>query len=219
MFFNPMDPQAAMANYGPIAPLMQGGNYTRQRQMSLADLLLENRIIFIGNTPETGSPVITDYLANYTIQKLLFLVTEKKSADIHLYINSPGGSVSAGLAIYDAMQFVDCPINTYCVGLAASMAAVLLCAGTKGKRFALPNSKVMLHQPYGQIGGQVSDMEIQAKEIFKEHERLNQIISKHTGQSIDIVAKETNRDKYYSANEAKAFGLVDEVLVKPEAKK
>ena len=215
MFYPQLDPQSAMANYGPIAPIMQG-NYTRQRQMSLADLLLENRIIFIGNTPETGSPVITDYLANYTIQKLLFLVTEKKSADIHLYINSPGGSISAGLAIYDAMQFVDCPINTYCVGIAASMAAVLLCAGTKGKRFALPNSKVMLHQPFGQVGGQVSDIEIQANEIFKEHERLNQIIAKHTGQPHDIVAKETNRDKYYSAHEAKAFGLVDEVLLKPE---
>jgi ATP-dependent Clp protease, protease subunit len=221
MYPTMMDPQA-MANaaqYGPIAPLMQG-NYTRQRTLTLGDLLLENRIVFIGSSPETGgSPVITDFLANYTIQKLLWLVTDKKSADIHLYINSPGGSISAGLAIYDTLQFIDCPVNTYCMGLAASMAAVLLCAGTKGKRFALPNSKTMLHQPYGQIQGQVSDMEIQAQEIFKERERLNQIISKHTGQSLEAIAKETDRDRYFSASEAKEFGLVDEVLLKPPAVK
>lgn len=204
-----------------IHPLAQRGReYSRQRTMTLGDLLLENRIVFIGSSPETGgSPVITDYLANLTIQKLLFLVTENKTADIHMYINSPGGSVSATLALYDTMQFVGCPIYTYCMGIAASGAAILLAAGTKGKRFALPNSKVMCHQPYGQVGGQVSDIEIQATEILKEHERLNKILAAHTGQPIDVIAKETDRDRYFSAEEAKAFGLVDEVLVKPEDKK
>lgn len=218
----PFDPLGAM---GPLAnvmdPVAQRGQYSRQRTMTLGDLLLENRIIFIGSSPETGgSPVITDYLANITIQKLLFLVTENKTADIHMYINSPGGSVSAGLALYDTMQFIECPIHTYCMGLAASMASVLLCAGTKGKRYALPNSRVMIHQPYGQVGGQVSDIEIQANELIKTHERLNQIMAQHTGQPLDIIAKESDRDRYFSAIEAKEFGLVDDVLAKPsEAKK
>ncbi|HVK15297.1 MAG TPA: ATP-dependent Clp protease proteolytic subunit, partial [Fimbriiglobus sp.] len=157
---------------------------------------------------------------NITIQKLLFLFTENKTADIHLYINCPGGSVSATLAIYDAMQFMEAPVNTYCMGLAASGAAILLAAGSKGKRFALPNSKVMIHQPYGQVGGQVSDIEIQATEILKEHERLNQILASHCGQPIEMIAKETDRDRYFTAEEAKAFGLVDDVLARPsEAKK
>lgn len=186
--------------------------------MTLSDLLMENRIVFVGSSPETGGdPRITDYLANITIQKMLFLVTENKTADIHMYINSPGGSVTATLALYDAMQFMECPINTYCMGLAASGAAILLVSGTKGKRYCLPNSKVMCHQPYGQVGGQVSDIEIQATEILKEHERLNQILAKHTGQTIDVIRKETDRDRYFSAQEAKDFGLVDEVLIKPEA--
>ena len=209
---------AHMANLpGPAGPLAQrGGAYSRQRTMTLGDLLLENRIIFLGSSAETGgSPVVSDYMANLTIQKMLFLVTENKTADIHLYINSPGGSVSAGLALYDTMQFMDCPVNTYCMGLAASMAAVLLCAGTKGKRFALPNAKVMIHQPYGQVGGQVSDIEIQANELIKEHERLNQILAKHTGQPMEVIAKESERDRYFSAAEAKAFGLVDDILLKP----
>jgi len=203
--------------YGPIDPVMQTG-YTRQRQMTLADMLVENRIIFLGGTQETGGdPRITDYLANITIQKLLWLATDKKTADIHLYINSPGGSISAGLAIYDAMQFIGCPIHTYCIGTTASMAAVLLAAGTKGKRYALPNSKIMCHQPYGQIGGQISDMEIQANEILRERERMNQILSKHTGQTAELISKQTERDYYMTAEEAKTFGLVDEVLSKPVA--
>jgi ATP-dependent Clp protease, protease subunit len=210
----PTDP---LAMAGPVQPTLQRyREYARQRTMTLGDLLLENRILFIGSSPETGgSPVITDYLANLTIQKLLFLVTENKTADVHMYINSPGGSVSATLAMYDAMQFVDCPIHTYCMGLAASGAAILLAAGSKGKRYALPNSKVMIHQPYGQVGGQVSDIEIQANEILKERDRLNEILSRHTGQPIDVVAKETDRDKYYTAMQAKEFGLVDDVLLKP----
>lgn len=208
------------ASFGPVQPLAQRRNYSSQRMMTLGDLLLENRIVFIGSSPETGgSPVITDYLANLTIQKLLFLVTENKSQDIHMYINSPGGSVSATLALYDTMQFIECPINTYCMGIAASGAAILLAAGAKGKRYCLPNSKVMIHQPYGQVGGQVSDIEIQASEILKERDRLNQILAHHTGQPIDVIAKATDRDKYYSAEDAKAFGLVDEVFVKPPAEK
>lgn len=214
-----MTPTDPLAMVGPVQPVLQRHReYARQRTMTLGDLLLENRIIFVGSSPETGgSPAITDYLANLIIQKMLFLVTENKSNDIHMYINCPGGSVSATLAIYDMMQFVECPINTYCMGLAASGAAILLAAGTKGKRYALPNSKIMCHQPYGQVGGQVSDIEIQANEILKEHERLNQILVKHTGQTIDVIRKETDRDRYFSADEAKAFGLVDDVLSKPSA--
>src|SRR5215471_6660323 len=132
-----------------------------------------------------------------------------------MYINSPGGSVSATLAVYDTMQFLEAPIHTYCMGLAASGAAILLTAGTKGKRFCLPNSKVMIHQPYGQVGGQVSDIEIQATEILKERDRLNQILAGHTGQNVDVIAKETDRDRYFTAIEAKEFGLVDDVLAKP----
>jgi ATP-dependent Clp protease protease subunit len=213
----PVDPTA-----GPVLPVIQRyREYARQRTMTLGDLLLENRIVFVGSSPETGgSPVITDYLANLTIQKLLYLQYENKNADIHMYINSPGGSVSATLALYDTMQFLECPILTYCMGIAASGAAILLAAGTAGKRYALPNSKVMIHQPYGQVGGQVSDIEIQAAEILKERERLNEILAKHSKQPLDIIARETDRDKYYTAQEAKDFGLVDEVLQKPpETKK
>jgi ATP-dependent Clp protease protease subunit len=212
----PFDPEAARR---PFDPVLQRGQYSRQRMMTLGDLLMENRIIFLGAGQDLSSPVITDWLASYVIQRLLFLQYENKTADIHMYINSPGGSVSATLAIYDTMQFLEAPIHTYCMGLAASGAAVLLAAGTKGKRYCLPNSKVMIHQPYGQVGGQVSDIEIQANEILRERQRLNEILAKHTGQPLDVIAKETDRDKYYHAGEAKAFGLVDEVLARPEPKK
>ena len=189
--------------------------YARQRQMTLGDLLLENRIVFLGSSPETGgNPAITDYLANVTIQKLLFLQYENRNQEIHFYINCPGGSVTATLAIYDTMQYMDCPISTYCMGISASGAAIILAAGTKGKRYALPNSKVMIHQPWGQVGGQISDIEIQANEITKERHRLNEILAKHTGQPMASIEKETDRDRYFSAEDAKAFGLVDEVLAK-----
>ena len=189
--------------------------YMRQRQMTLGDLLLENRIVFLGSSPETGgNPAITDYLANITIQKLLFLQYENRNQEIHLYINCPGGSVTASLAIYDTMQFLECPIATYCMGLAASGAAIILAAGTKGKRSALPHSKIMVHQPWGQVGGQVSDIEIQANEILKDRQRLNEILAKHTGRPLNQIATETERDRYFSAPEAKEFGLVDEVLMK-----
>src|SRR5215212_5819549 len=195
-------------------------DYARQRQMTLSDLLLENRIVFLGSSPETGgNPAITDYLANITIQKLLFLQYENKNQEINMYINCPGGSVTATLAIYDTMQFLECPIATYCMGMAASGAAVILAAGTKGKRYALPNSKVMIHQPWGQVGGQITDIEIQAIEMEKERHRLNEILAQHTGQPIDRVAKEVERDKYFNAIESKAFGLVDEVITKAPVEK
>jgi ATP-dependent Clp protease protease subunit len=190
-------------------------DYARQRQMTLSDLLLENRIVFLGSSPETGgNPAITDYLANITIQKLLFLQYENKNQEINMYINCPGGSVTATLAIYDTMQFLECPVSTYCMGLAASGAAIILAAGSKGRRFALPHSKIMVHQPYGQVGGQVSDIEIQAQEILKDRTRINDILAHHTGQPHERIEKETDRDKYYTPNEAKEFGLVDEVLTK-----
>src|SRR5258708_7666565 len=159
----------------PFEPTLQRyRDYARQRQMTLSDLLLENRIVFLGSSPETGgNPTITDYLANITIQKLLFLQYENKTQEINMYINCPGGSVTATLAIYDTMQFLECPISTYCMGLAASGAAIILAAGSKNKRYALPHSKVMIHDPAGYVGGQVSDIEIQAAEIVKERDRLH----------------------------------------------
>jgi ATP-dependent Clp protease protease subunit len=211
------------AGRGYEPPVLQRyRDYARQRQMTLSDLLLENRIVFLGSSPETGgNPAITDYLANITIQKLLFLQYENKNQEINMYINCPGGSVTATLAIYDTMQFLECAVSTYCMGLAASGAAIILVAGSKGKRFALPHSKIMVHQPYGQVGGQVSDIEIQANEILKDRTRLNEILAKHTGQPIERIEKETDRDKFFSPWEAKEFGLVDEVLTKMphEAKK
>ena len=190
--------------------------YQRTRLMSTGDLLLDNRIIFLGSSPETGgNPAITDYMANITIQKLLFLQYENRTQEIHLYINCPGGSVSATLAIYDTIQFLECPINTYCMGMAASGAAIILAAGTKGKRYALPNSKVMVHQPWGQVPyAQVSDIEITANEFVKDHQQLNNILAKHTGQPLAIIEKETDRDRFFNPQEAKDFGLVDEVLQK-----
>ena len=187
----PFDPSAA----GPFDPLLQRGQYARQRFLTLDDLLLEQRIIFL-------SYPISNVLADDVIKKLLYLQYENKTAEIHLYINSPGGSVSATLAIYDTMQFLDVPVYTYCMGIAASGAAVLLAAGSKGKRYALPNSKVMVHQPYGQVGGQVSDIVIQA----------NEILMKHTGKSLDQIERDTDRDNFMSSQEAKEYGLIDGVL-------
>jgi ATP-dependent Clp protease, protease subunit len=193
----------------------RSGSYARQRQMTLADLLMENRIIFLGSSPDIPTDgAISDYMANAIIQRLLFLQYENKNQEIHLYINCPGGSVTATLAIYDTMQFLECPIATYCMGIAASGAALLLAAGTKGKRYALPNSKVMIHQPWGYVGGQVTDMEIEAAELEKDRHRLNEILARHTGQPIERIAKETDRDRYFHAMEAKEFGVVDEVVSK-----
>ena len=147
--------------------------------------------------------------------KMLYLQSENRRKDINFYINSPGGSVSATLAIYDTMQILSCPVTTYCVGLAASGGAVLLAGGTAGKRYILPHAKVMIHQPYGQVGGQVSDIEIQADEIIKTREVLNKVLSEHTGQKIEKIAEDTDRDYYMTAEDAKEYGVVDEVITKP----
>jgi ATP-dependent Clp protease protease subunit len=190
--------------------------YTRQRQYGTNDILLDNRIIFFGcSSGNIYEPIITDMTANLVIQQLLYLQYENRNQDIHFYINSPGGSVTATLAIYDTMQFLECPINTYCMGIAASGAAILLAAGTKGKRYALPHAKVMIHQPWSQgIGGQASDVEIEMKEILKEKKRLNEILAHHTGRPLTDIETETERNRYFTAQEAKDFGLVDEVLAK-----
>ena len=193
---------------GPVDPMANYQGYQRQRQLTLGDLLLENRIILLQGEIHDGN-------ANELVMKLLYLQSENRRKGIHFYINSPGGSVSATLAIYDTMQILTCPVATYCVGLAASGGAVLLAGGAKGKRFALPNAKIMIHQPYGQVGGQVSDIEIQAQEILKTREVLNKILSSHTGQPIERIAKDTDRDFYMNAAQGKEYGVVDEILTKP----
>ena len=190
-----------------LEPLLAYRDYQRQRQLTLDDLLLENRIIFLPGE-------INDLRANALVMQLLYLQSENRRKDIHFYINSPGGSVSATLAIYDTMQILSCPVATYCVGLAGSGGAVLLAGGTKQKRYALPRAKVMIHQPYGQVGGQVSDVAIQAEEILKTRELLNKILADHTGQPIERIARDTDRDFYMTAEEAKAYGIVDDILTK-----
>lgn len=185
-------------------------SYQRQRQLTLGDLLLENRIIFLQGEIHTGN-------ANELVMKLLYLQSENRRKDIHFYINSPGGDVVATLAIYDTMQIMSCPVATYCVGQAASGAAVLLGGGTKGKRYALPHSRVMMHQPYGGVGGQISDIEIQATEILKARDMLNEILANHTGQPVERIAKDTDRDFFLSAEESKAYGIVDQILIKTPA--
>jgi ATP-dependent Clp protease protease subunit len=182
-------------------------DYARQRQLTLSDLLLENRIIFLEG-------VINDLVANHVIKQFLYLQFENRTQGISFYINSPGGGVYSTLAIYDTIQFVDCPVTTYCIGMAASGAAVLLAGGSKGKRFSLPHSKIMIHQPHGYVGGQVSDIEIQADEILKNKRVINDILAKHTGQPYERVAKDTERDRYLSAADAKEYGLIDEVVGK-----
>ncbi|NMC20540.1 MAG: ATP-dependent Clp protease proteolytic subunit [Thermogutta sp.] len=190
-----------------LDPVASYRDYQRQRQLTLGDLLLENRIILLQGMIHDGN-------ASEVIMKLLYLQSENRRKEIHFYINSPGGSVSATLAIYDTMQMVSCPVATYCVGLAASGAAVLLAGGTKGRRLALPHAKVMIHQPYGQVGGQVSDIEIQAQEILRTRDLLNEILAQHTGQPLERIAKDTDRDFYMTAEEAKNYGVVDDILKK-----
>ncbi|KAA5540684.1 ATP-dependent Clp protease proteolytic subunit [Roseiconus nitratireducens] len=183
-------------------------SYQRQRQLTLGDLLLENRIVFLQGEIHYGN-------ANELVMKLLYLQSENRRKDIHFYINSPGGSVTATLAIYDTMQILSCPVATYCVGEACSGAAVLLVGGSKGKRYCLPNSRVMMHQPMGGVGGQISDIEIQAAEMFRYRDVLNEIIAKHSGQSVDQIAKDTDRDFFLGAKEAMEYGLVDNILTRP----
>lgn len=196
----------------PIRGAQSYQSYQRQRQMTLGDLLLENRIVFLQGEIYTGN-------ANEVVMKLLYLQSENRRKDIHFYINSPGGEVVATLAIFDTMQMLSCPVATYCVGEACSGAAVLLAGGTKGKRYCLPHSRVMVHQPHGGVGGQVSDIEIQATEILRMREMLNKIIANACDKSMEQVAADSDRDFFLTADAAKEYGLVDHILTKTEAEK
>jgi ATP-dependent Clp protease protease subunit len=182
-----------------------------ERAYDIYSRLLKDRIIFIG-TP------IDDVIANLVIAQMLFLQQEDANKDINIYINSPGGSVTSGLAIYDTMQFVKCDVATYCVGQASSMGAVLLAAGTKGKRSSLPNSRVMIHQPWGGVQGAAEDIHRQATEILKMRDKINEILVIHTGQTLERIQKDTDRDYFMSAKEAKEYGLVDEVFIGKQKK-
>ena len=183
-----------------------------ERAYDIYSRLLKDRIIFVG-TP------IDDAIANVIIAQMLFLQMEDVSKDINLYINTPGGVITSGLAIYDTMQFVKCEVATYCIGQASSMGALLLCAGTKGKRFTLPNSRIMIHQPWGGVQGSAEDISRQTKEILRLREKVNEILVAHTGKSLEKVKEDTDRDYFMSANEAKEYGIVDEVIVSTKQKK
>ena len=191
-----------------LVPIVIETTNRGERAYDIYSRLLKDRIIFL------GAP-IDDVFANLVIAQLLFLEAEDPEKDINLYINSPGGSVTAGLGIYDTMQYVKPPINTICLGQAASMGAFLLTAGTKGKRFALPNTRVMIHQPMGGFQGQATEIDIHAREILKIRERLNEIMAKHTGQPLEKISQDTERDYFMSAEEAKLYGLIDEVITRP----
>jgi len=188
-----------------LVPMVVEQTNRGERAFDIYSRLLKDRIIFIGTA-------IDDSVANLVIAQMLFLQMDEAKKDIHVYINSPGGVVTAGLAIYDTMQFVQCDVNTYCMGQAASMGAVLLAAGTKGKRFALPNARVMIHQPWGGTQGTASDIHIQAQEILKMKENLNKILSHHTGQSMEKITNDTDRDYFMNAQESADYGLVDSVI-------
>jgi ATP-dependent Clp protease, protease subunit len=191
--------------YNQLVPMVVEQTSRGERAYDIYSRLLKERIVFIG-TP------IDDTVASLTIAQLLFLQSEDPNKDISLYINSPGGSVSAGMAIYDTMQFVKPDISTICVGMAASMAQVLLCAGAKGKRFSLPNSKIMMHQPLGGTQGQASDIEIYTKEMLRTRDMLYSIISKHSGKDYDTIKKDADRDNYMTSQEALDYGLIDKIL-------
>ncbi len=181
-----------------------------ERAYDLYSRLLKDRIVFLG-TP------VDDDVANIIVAQMLFLESEDPDKDINLYINSPGGSVTSGLAIYDTMQYVKCQVSTICMGQAASMGALLLAAGAKGKRYSLPHARIMIHQPSGGFGGQASDIELHAKEILRLKAKLNEIMQKHTGLSLDRIEKDTDRDYFMGAGEAKEYGLIDEVVTKKPA--
>jgi len=189
-----------------LVPMVVEQTGRGERGYDIYSRLLVDRIVFLG-TP------VDDMVSNLIIAQLLFLQMTDPKKDIHLYINSPGGSVTAGLAIYDTVQFLTCDVNTYCIGQAASMGAVLLAAGTKNKRFALPNARIMIHQPWGGVQGQATDISIQAKEILRLKDRLNEILAHHTGKTVDEIGKDTDRDRFLSADEARDYGLVDQVVV------
>ena len=190
-----------------FVPYVIEQNSRGERSYDIYSRLLKDRIIFLGEE-------VTDVSANLVVAQMLFLEAEDPGKDIHFYINSPGGSVSAGFAIYDTMQYIKCDVSTICMGMAASMGAFLLNAGAKGKRFALPNSEIMIHQPLGGAKGQATDIEIHAKWILKIKERLNKILSERTGQPIEKIQEDTERDNFMSAQEAKEYGLIDEVIEK-----
>lgn len=201
-----------------IIPTVIEQTHRGERGWDIYSRLLKDRIIFLGTS-------VNDDVANLIIAQLLYLLSEDPEKDIMMYINSPGGVVTAGLAIYDTMQHIPCQVNTFCIGQAASMAAILLAAGAPGKRFALPNSRILIHQPMGGFSGQATDIDIQAREILKLRERLNQILAQHTGQSVERVQHDTERDYYMSSEEAVTYGLVDSLMlpsgtppVSPEAK-
>lgn len=191
--------------YNQLIPMVVEQSGRGERAYDIFSRLLKDRIIFIG-TP------IDDHVANVAIAQMLFLEAEDSEKDIHIYINSPGGQVTSGMAIYDTMQFIKPKVATICMGLAASMGAILLTAGAKGKRSALPNSRIMIHQPLGGAQGQVSDLEIQTREFLGIKERINQLLAKHTGQTIEKISADTDRNFFMSADESKAYGLIDEVF-------
>ena len=194
-----------------LVPMVVEQSARGERAYDIYSRLLKERVIFMVGQVE-------DHMANLIVAQLLFLESENPDKDIHLYINSPGGSVTAGMSIYDTMQFIKCDVSTMCIGQAASMGALLLAGGAEGKRFALPHSRVMIHQPLGGFQGQASDIEIHAREILQIRERLNNVLASHTKQPLDIIAKDTDRDNFMSAIQAKEYGLIDEVLDKRAAK-
>ena len=193
-----------------IVPMVIEQSGRTERAYDIYSRLLKDRIIFIG----WG---IDDVTANLIIAQMLFLQMEEPNKDINLYINTPGGSVTAGLAIYDTMQFLKCDVTTYCIGQAASMGAILLAAGTKGKRYALPHSRIMIHQPWGGVTGQATDINIQAEEILRLRDKINQVLCDHTGKAITDIQQDTERELFMSADEAQTYGIVDEVIQKKEA--
>lgn len=193
-----------MSQYIPN-PIVVEQTARGERQYDIYSRLLIDRIVFLGTE-------VNDTVANLLVAQLFFLESQDPDKDVHVYINSPGGSVSAGLAIYDVMQFIKCDVSTYCLGMAASMGSLLLTAGAKGKRYSLPHSRIMIHQPLGGARGQASDIEIQAREILYLKDRLNSIYSKHTGQPVDRIKEDTDRDNYLSAEDAVKYGLIDKVI-------
>lgn len=200
----PRAPKVTLLSY--LVPTVIEQTHRGERAYDIWSRLMKDRIVFLGTE-------IHDDLANVIVAQLLFLESEDPEKDVNLYINSPGGSVSAGLAIYDTMQYVRCPITTICIGQAASMAAMILAAGTKGRRKALPHARVMLHQPFGGAGGQASDIEIKAREVLRMKRLINEVLSQHTGQPLERVEKDADRDYYMSADEAQQYGLIDDVVV------
>jgi ATP-dependent Clp protease protease subunit len=190
-----------------LVPIVVERSNRGERAYDIFSRLLKDRIIFLGDP-------IEDHVANLVIAQLLFLAAEDPEKDVNLYINSPGGVVTAGLAIYDTMQYLKCPVSTICIGQASSMGALLLAAGTKGKRFALPNARIMIHQPLGGVQGQATDIDIQAREILRMRETINEILVRHTGQSMETIRRDTDRDFFMSPEQAREYGLVDEVIVK-----